>query len=818
MYGSTLARTFSTRCPSSINTTSVRALLPAWFFKTQKTVTASPVVAGGVLYVGDWSGTMYALDARSGIVRWTYQTPPAEGAAFGPIVSTAAVAQVRFGPRTSHQLIVFGAGPRVIALDPTGRAVWTRYVGATDAKGRPSLKDDPAEVESSPLIWNDTVYVGMDTHNTPDGQTKGVRGGLLALDVRTGRVKWKLETDRGHGCGGVWSSPTLDVRRKTVLFATGNCRGGPEHWTRHVEAVNALDAITGDVRWTFQPHPPNRNDWDFGATPSLFADDKGRELVGAGNKDGMYYALDPATGERVWATRVAEPGDVEEDFSIGGFIGSPAVWQGRVFGATAIGGPPFFHAIDARTGAIPWRGVQAPSYAGSAVVNGVVFHAALDGVFRALDAESGLPLWAAPIAGPGSSSPAIVGDTVYVGSGTSSSDLCAKDLPGSDACLAAFDSVLGRTGGVHAFRAAAEDAADGPRERLVNGQGNQLDEYDLSVDPPRWSTWMRNAEHGGKDLNAQICTLEKGKYILLGEDTGQPNPPPGWGIFDLKSKREVGKLTATYGKTPQPEQYGCAIETRKGKTSRMFVTQVGSGDFSQSDGQLIVFFPSSPGFDAVKGKRTAEQVCPKGRCTITANQSHFCVIDPSIRTAGGMAMDAKGNLYVAASSPMVPPSVPAPGRVLRYRPPFPTSTKNCFTKEPEVFISGPLVATPGAIVAARDTNGRPTGNWYVSSVLFPPVINEYDSGGTFVRNILPPGFGTPFGLAVDTQGTLYAADIGVTVDPTSVATDPSRFGITTQDGEGSVLRIRFSGGRPLPPDYLKSGLDYPDGLGIVPPG
>jgi polyvinyl alcohol dehydrogenase (cytochrome) len=810
MYGHDLARTFSTPCPSTVNTTSVRTMLPAWFVKTQKTVTASPVVADGVLYVGDWSGTMYSIDARSGITRWAVQTPPAPGAEFGPIVSSAAVTKVDGITR-----IVFGAGPRVIALDPTGRTVWSHYAGATDANGTPKLKDDPAEVESSPLVWNDTVYVGMETHNHPAAQSGGIRGGLLALDVRTGEQKWKFEPDRGHGCGGVWSSPALDVKRKALIVATGNCRGGREAWTKYVEAIVALDAITGKPRWSFQPHAPNRDDHDFGATPNLFTDDKGRELIGAGNKDGAYHAVDAATGRRAWSASVARPGDIDEDFSIGGFIGSTAAWQGRVFGGTAIGGPPYFHAIDARTGTVVWRGVQAPTYAGSAVVNGVVFHGALDGVLRALDADSGLPLWAAPLAGPISSAPAIVDDSVYVGSGTSSSDLCAKDLPGSELCVQAFDSVLGRTGGIHAFRVYAAAIA-GPRERLVNGQGNQLDQYDLSVDPPRWSIWQPNAEHGGKDLNAQICTLEKGKYILLGEDSGQPNPPAGWGIFDLKTKREVGKLTATYGKTPQPEQYGCAIETKKGKTSRFFVTQVGSGDFSQSDGQLIVFFPSSPGFDAVTGKRTADQVCPNGRCTTTATQSDFCVIDPSIRTAGGMAMDAKGNLYVTESSPMVPPDVPAPGRVLRYRPPFPTSSKTCFTKEPEVFISDPLTATPGAIVAARDVHGKPTGHWYVSSVLVPSVINEYDEDGTFVRNVLPPGFGTPFGLAVDSHGTLYAADIGVTVDPASIATDPSRFGITTRDGEGSVMRIRFLNGLPLPPDYLKTGLDYPDGLGIVP--
>jgi polyvinyl alcohol dehydrogenase (cytochrome) len=166
---------------------------------------------------------------------------------------------------------------------------------------------------------------------------------------------------------------------------------------------------------------------DVQATSNLFADANGRPLLGAGDKDGVYYAVDPVTGKRRWATKVAEPGDVMEDFAIGGFIGSTAAWKGRVLGSTAIGEPPYHHAIDARSGSILWRGVQAPSYAGSAVVNGVVFNGALHSLLRAMDAGTGVVLWAAPVLGPVSSSPAIAGDTVYVGSGTSSSDACVKD-------------------------------------------------------------------------------------------------------------------------------------------------------------------------------------------------------------------------------------------------------------------------------------------------------------------------------------------------------------------------------------------------------
>jgi polyvinyl alcohol dehydrogenase (cytochrome) len=514
MYGGNPARTFEAACDSPINPLTVPTLLPAWPpFKTTGTVTASPVVVDGKLFVGDWSGAMYAIDTEQGTPAWKpYQTTPAPGAAFGPIVSSAAVADVAIGTET-RRLVIFGAGPRVYALDAnTGSPstepteVWVSDFGQlVEDPGEP----DPTEVESSPVVWNDRVYVGMDTHDRPAsavGDCKGATGaipctgGLLVLDAATGKLLWKFDpelgvvigangvplttppADRPHsGCGGIWGSPTLDATAGIVYFGTANCQSNnPDAWnTPHAEAITALDANTGTVIWTFQPHvPENHADWDFGATPNLFTDASGRKVLGAGNKDGSYYALDAATGAPIWSPPHVAYGDpFGDDFAIGGFIGSPAVShfddgageKVYVVGGTAIGPPigeegikGYYHAINAADGKNPWAdpvtgeiptgGIGGPSYAASATVNGVVFSGALDNLFKAYEAGSGALIWAMPLLGPISSGPAIVGDTVYVGSGTSSSDLCAKELPGSELCILYFDTILGGTGGIHAFR------------------------------------------------------------------------------------------------------------------------------------------------------------------------------------------------------------------------------------------------------------------------------------------------------------------------------------------------------------------------------
>ena len=119
------------------------------------------------------------------------------------------------------------------------------------------------------------------------------------------------------------------------------------------------------------------------------------------------------------------------------------------------------------------------------------------------------------------------------------------------------------------------------------------------------------------------------------------------------------------------------------------------------------------------------------------------------------------------------------------------------------------VATPNAVgLTSR-------GTVYVSSVI-NGVIGEYDSDGTFLRRILEPvpgetlpfpSTGTPLGLGIDSHGTVYYADIGIVIGPG---------GPGPGDGTGSVRRIQFAGGNPLPPEKLAvDPLDFPDGIGVL---
>ena len=104
---------------------------------------------------------------------------------------------------------------------------------------------------------------------------------------------------------------------------------------------------------------------------------------------------------------------------------------------------------------------------------------------------------------------------------------------------------------------------------------------------------------------------------------------------------------------------------------------------------------------------------------------------------------------------------------------------------------------------------------YVSSV-FNGVIGEFTADGKFVRKILKPpageqlgtepfSTGTPLGVGVGPDGSVYYADIGIVVDD----------GIGPGRGTGKVRRIAFDEqGNPNPPDDDGQGLAFPDGIGI----
>ncbi len=118
----------------------------------------------------------------------------------------------------------------------------------------------------------------------------------------TGRPLW------GPSGAGIWNAPTIDEKRGVLYVATGNTYSGPQLPTS--DAVLALDLRTGAIRWTRQVTPkdvyisgcragnPNCSedvgpDFDFGNSAILTRAPNGKDLIVIGQKSGVAYAMDP---------------------------------------------------------------------------------------------------------------------------------------------------------------------------------------------------------------------------------------------------------------------------------------------------------------------------------------------------------------------------------------------------------------------------------------------------------------------------------------------------------------------------------------------
>ena len=365
-------------------------------------------------------------------------------------------------------------------------------------------------------------------------------------------------------------------------------------------------------------------------------------------------------------------------------------------------------------------------------------------------------------------------------------------------------------------RAVAQQA---PTVIVFNGENNRLNAYDAATGAKQ--TVIPSAADdttNGKDINAQICFFPDGsRRFIAGEDTAQGTGAgvPGWGIFKLNGARvgalsatQVAKLIPTYQTSDveserqpyesNPENYGCGFLS----DGRVVTTDVGNEyPATPSNGQLIVWFPP---FDSYSVK--------------------YCKIDIEIPTAGGIYVDKQDRVYVASNRPGFPDATRL-GGIYRYTGPFPTSNTaagGCGQKDgtgaplADTVNREPFIAfdpidnmTSSAIVAS------PAGGFYVSSV-FSGTISEYDADGDFVRSIMRPSeppivglpypsTGTPFGLGVTPDGTIWYADLGVVAGP------PPGPG----DGNGTVRKIRFVNGAPQAAETVDQGLAFPDGIGVL---
>ena len=365
-----------------IGPSSVAGLEVEWRIDELVGVASTPAVVDGIVYVGDWVGRVHAFSTADGTEVWSTQL---EGSS---VMSSVTVA---------GDAVFATTGSRLHRLDrATGAVEW---VVATS--------DHPIAISpASPVVAGDLVLQAVASGElmVPTDEYS-FRGSLAAYAAETGEEVWRLwltENDETSGAGvGVWSTAAVDEALGLAFIGTGNTYEPPA--SPRSDAIVAVRYETGEVAWTTQFTSSDvwsmgfagGLDADVGAGPNLWTAD-GRDLVGAGDKRGIYHALDRATGEVVWETEMTT-GSV-----LGGVIGTSAHGDGRIYVGSNVGsgvgnsaaGTTEVLALDDATGEILWRREYPGAiYAPVSAVPGVVFVATTEAQMLALDAATGEELW-----------------------------------------------------------------------------------------------------------------------------------------------------------------------------------------------------------------------------------------------------------------------------------------------------------------------------------------------------------------------------------------------------------------------------------------
>ena len=289
---------------TQINTANVSRLRVKWLFqaRTEEKFETTPLVVDGIMYLTRPENDIYALDAATGRVLWTYshRNPERTFNCCGKVNRGLAI--------LGNTLFMNTLDMHVVAVDAkSGRELWkTKMFDHTAAGGYAA--------SGAPLVVKDKVIVGM------AGGERGVSGFLDAYDAETGRRVWRFNTIPQPGepnfgtwagdswkTGGAatWNNGSYDPELNLVYWGTsnpwpdynGDFRKGDNLYSC---SVIALDADTGKLKWFYQFTPHDLHDWDATQIPVLFDATyagKPRKLMAWANRNGFYYLLDRATGE-----------------------------------------------------------------------------------------------------------------------------------------------------------------------------------------------------------------------------------------------------------------------------------------------------------------------------------------------------------------------------------------------------------------------------------------------------------------------------------------------------------------------------------------
>jgi alcohol dehydrogenase (cytochrome c) len=451
---------------AQINTGNVKRLRPAFVFQTDmvESMETAPIVVNGIMYLTTSYDHVYALDATNGKELWEYKHK------MGPI-TTYCCGPNNKGVAVSGDKVFLGTlDAKLVALEAkTGKLAWETQIGDPD-KGYSETM--------APTVVDGKVLIGT------NGGEYGIRGFVKAFDANDGKLLWTFDTipEKGqegvwatHDAtgrdmhrdiaaekkaleekggdfyqvlgGGVWMTPSVDLKTRTVIFVVGNpspdlygaIRPGDNLYT---DSIVAVDLDKGTYKWHYQYIA--HDVWDLDAvSPVILIDVKdkhGKMIPGAihGGKTGHIYVHNRANGELIrfsqamipqenmWTLPTAEGARMLPGAN-GGVEWSPMAFNPKLRLAYAANlHQPMTYSVEAApypggklwlggafktipseeqwgrlvavhvdTGKIAW-GVKTPQPLIGGVLataGGLVFNGEGNGWFKAYDAKNGKVLW-----------------------------------------------------------------------------------------------------------------------------------------------------------------------------------------------------------------------------------------------------------------------------------------------------------------------------------------------------------------------------------------------------------------------------------------
>ena len=437
---------------SEISPQNIDAMKVAWTFKIPDgdPIEASPIVWNGIAYVTSSHDDVYAIDVKTGDLKWKYNPSPVQLAGFPRNRGVAVF---------DGKVFIAMLNGHMAALDAkTGKELWNKQT-----------VEDPKNsfYSMQPVPYKGKILIGVS-----NGDWGGI-GNISAFDPKTGDRLWQWNSvpapdEPGHdswqgdswkrGGGAIWSGLAIDAETDTLYVDTGNpqpdflgaARQGDNLYTDSMVALD-ISGAKPKMKWYHQFTPHDTHDWDPSMPPVLFTgtvDGKQMKLAAAGDKAGNFWLLNAENGDLISKTPVsyqrnqdtapAQNGvnyacpNTNGGIEYNGGAYDPATntfyvpstnqcgkWSANdkaeyIAGQFYLGGAfpslvgpntGWFSAIDVGTGVFKWRDhLNLPANGGALVMTyskggksgedeSIVFSGMLNGNLNAYDAKSGKVIW-----------------------------------------------------------------------------------------------------------------------------------------------------------------------------------------------------------------------------------------------------------------------------------------------------------------------------------------------------------------------------------------------------------------------------------------